>query len=275
MGRSSACRGRCSTSITWRSSTSRTAQRGTFYERKAALADGARDGAAARATRRSMRLFSSRLLDRVRTFNDGARCFVVPFAPRPGLYPLQPPVDEPVVGLLGSMHWPPSRSAAERLLTRIWPLREGARAPRAARRRRLERAPLPRALRRHARRDDRGEPAQRPTDSFSRAAGARVPAPGRGSADEDQGDGGDGLTACRSSRRRRASRAWTSSPGEHALVAEDDRTIARTTCARCSTTAPRSSGCAARRARCSRRATASAGAWRRMMDVCDRSGEGT
>jgi glycosyltransferase involved in cell wall biosynthesis len=27
-----------------------------------------------------------------------------------------------VVGLIGSMHWEPSRSAAERLITRIWPL---------------------------------------------------------------------------------------------------------------------------------------------------------
>src|SRR6185436_13247615 len=51
-----------------------------------------------------------------------ARCFVVPFALDLGLYPLQAPVDAPVVGLLGSMHWPPSRSAAERLVTRIWPL---------------------------------------------------------------------------------------------------------------------------------------------------------
>jgi glycosyltransferase involved in cell wall biosynthesis len=34
---------------------------------------------------------------------------------------MQPIVREPVVGLLGSMHWLPSRSAAERLITRIWP----------------------------------------------------------------------------------------------------------------------------------------------------------
>ena len=102
---------------------------GTLYEQKARWQMG-------RATTRLlrdtpvMRLFSSRLLDRVRTFNDTARCFVVPFALDAGLYPLQPVVDEPVVGLLGSMHWPPSRSAAERLLGRIWPLVK-ARAPRA------------------------------------------------------------------------------------------------------------------------------------------------
>ena len=35
---------------------------------------------------------------------------------------MPPPVEEPVVGLIGSMHWEPSRSAAERLVTRIWPL---------------------------------------------------------------------------------------------------------------------------------------------------------
>ncbi len=29
---------------------------------------------------------------------------------------------EPIVGLIGSMHWEPSRSAAERLISRIWPL---------------------------------------------------------------------------------------------------------------------------------------------------------
>src|SRR5262249_23216745 len=52
---------------------------GTLYERKARWQ-------MARATARllrgtpTMRLFSSRLLDRVRTFNDSARCFVVPFA---------------------------------------------------------------------------------------------------------------------------------------------------------------------------------------------------
>jgi hypothetical protein len=73
-------------------------QGGSFYERKARWQ-------MARATARllrdtpAMRLFSSRLLDRVRTFNDRARCFVVPFALDLGLYPLQAPVDEPVVGL--------------------------------------------------------------------------------------------------------------------------------------------------------------------------------
>jgi polysaccharide biosynthesis protein PslH len=36
-------------------------------------------------------------------------------------YPMLPVSRRPVVGLLGSMHWYPSRAAAERLITRIWP----------------------------------------------------------------------------------------------------------------------------------------------------------
>jgi len=81
-----------------------------------------------RATRRlladaqALRLFTPRLLEHVRTVNATARCWVVPFALDLDLYPMEPLVEAPVVGLLGSMHWPPSRSAAERLLTRIWPL---------------------------------------------------------------------------------------------------------------------------------------------------------
>jgi glycosyltransferase involved in cell wall biosynthesis len=46
---------------------------------------------------------------------------VVPLAIDPALYELQPFVEEPVVGMIGSLHWEPSRSAAERLITQIWP----------------------------------------------------------------------------------------------------------------------------------------------------------
>jgi glycosyltransferase involved in cell wall biosynthesis len=35
---------------------------------------------------------------------------------------MPPAVDEPVVGLLGSMHWYPTRSAAQRLIKNIWPI---------------------------------------------------------------------------------------------------------------------------------------------------------
>ncbi len=80
-----------------------------------------------RATRRivrgsrHIRVVSRRLLERARAINPTAEYSCVPFALDASLYPLQPLVREPVVGLLGSMHWLPSRSAAERLITRIWP----------------------------------------------------------------------------------------------------------------------------------------------------------
>jgi glycosyltransferase involved in cell wall biosynthesis len=67
-------------------------------------------------------MFSSRLLDKARTINPCARYWVLPFALDLNLYPMGPIVKAPVLGLIGSMHWIPSRSAGERLLTRIWPL---------------------------------------------------------------------------------------------------------------------------------------------------------
>jgi glycosyltransferase involved in cell wall biosynthesis len=80
-----------------------------------------------RATRRLLRgarhvrVVTPRLLASARRINPHAEYTVVPFALDVSLYPLQPAATEPVVGLLGSMHWLPSRSAAERLITRIWP----------------------------------------------------------------------------------------------------------------------------------------------------------
>jgi polysaccharide biosynthesis protein PslH len=71
---------------------------------------------------RNMRMFSPRLLDKARTINPGARYWVLPFALDMTFYPMGPIVEGPVLGLIGSMHWIPSRSAGERLLTRIWPL---------------------------------------------------------------------------------------------------------------------------------------------------------
>ncbi len=81
-----------------------------------------------RATRRILRLnkrirvFSDRLLQKAKTINDSAEYSVVPFALDLTRYELLPQVGQPVVGIIGSMHWLPSRSAAERLLMRIWPL---------------------------------------------------------------------------------------------------------------------------------------------------------
>lgn len=83
---------------------------------------------ARRATRRllngipNVRLLTQRLRETAESINPTGKYWVVPLALDPALYPLQTPAQEPVVGLIGSMHWEPSRSAAERLITRIWPL---------------------------------------------------------------------------------------------------------------------------------------------------------
>jgi glycosyltransferase involved in cell wall biosynthesis len=69
-----------------------------------------------------VRLLTTRLKEMAESINPRGEYYVVPFALDPALYPMQPPVLEPVVGMIGSMHWEPSRSAAERLITRIWPL---------------------------------------------------------------------------------------------------------------------------------------------------------
>jgi glycosyltransferase involved in cell wall biosynthesis len=70
----------------------------------------------------NIRLLTPRLKEMAESINPSGKYWVVPLALDPTLYPMQPLVQEPVVGLIGSMHWEPSRSAAERLITRIWPL---------------------------------------------------------------------------------------------------------------------------------------------------------
>jgi glycosyltransferase involved in cell wall biosynthesis len=74
----------------------------------------------ARAPR--VRFFTDRLAQRARAYNPAARHWVVPFALDLARYEPVPLPADPVVGLIGSMQWPPSRAAAERLITRIWPL---------------------------------------------------------------------------------------------------------------------------------------------------------
>jgi glycosyltransferase involved in cell wall biosynthesis len=69
-----------------------------------------------------VRLLTPRLREAALAINPRGRYWVVPLALDVSLYQLQPPATEPIVGLIGSMHWEPSRSAAERLITRIWPL---------------------------------------------------------------------------------------------------------------------------------------------------------
>ena len=92
----------------------------TFAERKALWQ-------AERATRHllhgveNVRLLTPRLKEVAESINPRGRYWVVPLALDPTLYAMPPMVQAPVVGLIGSMHWEPSRSAAERLITRIWP----------------------------------------------------------------------------------------------------------------------------------------------------------
>ncbi len=75
--------------------------------------------------RRIPRLIAAtdRLADEVALIRGGKgpRARVVPIAVDPNIYPPQAGVEAPIVGVIGSMHWYPSRSAAERVLTRQWP----------------------------------------------------------------------------------------------------------------------------------------------------------
>jgi glycosyltransferase involved in cell wall biosynthesis len=222
-----------------------------------------------RATRRllrgatALRLFTPRLLERVRTLNTTAPCWVVPFALDLSLYPMVPPVDAPVVGLLGSMHWPPSRSAAERLLDRIWPLV----------RRRLPSATLLVAgwnARRYLAHHERTpgvvleENVASPREFFSRVA-LLAYAPGRGSGMKVKvlesmaygvpvvttGEGVEGMEV---------------EDGVQCLLAEDDETIAARICELLADTAARRRLRAAARARVEGAYTAGP-VMRRMYDV--------
>lgn len=59
----------------------------------------------------------------IRRLNPRARVYVVPLAIEPRIYPFsvaEPP--QPTIGLIGSMRWRPTWSAALRLLTSIWPV---------------------------------------------------------------------------------------------------------------------------------------------------------
>jgi glycosyltransferase involved in cell wall biosynthesis len=70
----------------------------------------------------NVRLLTARLKEMAESINPQGKYWVVPFALDTALYKMQQPSQQPVVGLIGSMHWEPSRSAAERLITSIWPL---------------------------------------------------------------------------------------------------------------------------------------------------------
>lgn len=69
----------------------------------------------------NVRLLTPRLKQFAESINSNGNYSIVPLALDPTLYPMQQQAGEPIVGMIGSMNWEPSRSAAERLITRIWP----------------------------------------------------------------------------------------------------------------------------------------------------------
>jgi glycosyltransferase involved in cell wall biosynthesis len=67
---------------------------------------------------------SDRLSERVRQVNPHAAVRTVPLGIDLSLYPFNPVKQrgqQPVVGLIGGFNWGPSYTAAERLITRLWP----------------------------------------------------------------------------------------------------------------------------------------------------------
>ncbi len=68
-----------------------------------------------------VRVMTPRLEEKARSINPTARYWTVPICLDMDLYKMQPPVQEPIVGLFGSMHWYPTSSAAMRLIKNIWP----------------------------------------------------------------------------------------------------------------------------------------------------------
>jgi glycosyltransferase involved in cell wall biosynthesis len=52
----------------------------------------------------------------------GAEVVVAPLALDPAHYLPRAQLESPLVGLIGTARWPPTREAVERLLTRVWPL---------------------------------------------------------------------------------------------------------------------------------------------------------
>jgi glycosyltransferase involved in cell wall biosynthesis len=98
--------------------------------RSASWSDQLRRVLCVRAERRLIRSYptvvvvSPRLADEVQAIAPRAKVRFVPLTLELENYPYVPshqrPV-EPIVALIGSMNWYPSRSAAERLLTRLWP----------------------------------------------------------------------------------------------------------------------------------------------------------
>lgn len=73
---------------------------------------------------RHIRVLSHDMAESLRKLHPSAQIYVIPlaidalayqFAPRPANQ------SSPVVSVIGSMYWPPTRSAASRMVTRLWP----------------------------------------------------------------------------------------------------------------------------------------------------------
>jgi polysaccharide biosynthesis protein PslH len=77
-----------------------------------------------RACRRSRYLLASseEVARSLQAAAPGARVLAAPLALDPAYYPEQAPLDDPVVGLLGTAGWPSTGHAVERLISRVWPL---------------------------------------------------------------------------------------------------------------------------------------------------------
>jgi polysaccharide biosynthesis protein PslH len=67
---------------------------------------------------------SDRLQSSIQAINPKARVHVVPLGLDLSLYPFQskrPECSQPTISLIGNLNWTPTCSAAERLITRLWP----------------------------------------------------------------------------------------------------------------------------------------------------------
>lgn len=64
---------------------------------------------------------TARVREEVRHRIPRCRPEIVPICIDPAMYERLPALVDPVVGVIGSMHWYPSRAAASRVIERIWP----------------------------------------------------------------------------------------------------------------------------------------------------------
>lgn len=72
-----------------------------------------------------VRVLSPEMAETLATIHPQATAHIVPLAIDPADYPFEEPPrqipDDPIVTMIGSMFWPPSKAAAERLVKRLWP----------------------------------------------------------------------------------------------------------------------------------------------------------